>query len=143
MIATKPEWSNDIPNATKNAIIEAKYDTSINGNFESQNLTINEGGTLYINAGGYITVNGQIVNRNSAESSFVLDNDANLLQNTAGPNVGKITVKKLAVMPKMGYNYWSSPVSTVASAVSNNTGFTINNAMKNGTNPTSIPILPI
>ena len=80
MAAAKPEWSNDIPNATKNAIIEAKYDTSINGNFESQNLTINEGGTLYINAGGYITVNGQIVNRNSAESSFVLDNDANLLQ---------------------------------------------------------------
>lgn len=33
------------------------------------------------------------------------------------------------------YNYWSPPVSTVASAVSNNTGFTINNAMKNGTNP--------
>lgn len=110
MAAAKPEWSNDIPNATKNAIIEAKYDTSINGNFESQNLTINEGGTLNINTGGYITVNGQIVNRNSAESSFVLDNDANLLQNTAGPNVGKITVKKLAVMPKMGYNYWSSPV---------------------------------
>ena len=97
MAAAKPEWSNDIPNATKNAIIEAKYDTCINGNFESQNLTINEGGTLYINAGGYITVNGQIVNRNSAESSFVLDNDANLLQNTAAPNVGKITVKKLKI----------------------------------------------
>lgn len=33
------------------------------------------------------------------------------------------------------YNYWSSPVSTVVSAVANNTGYTINNAMKNGTNP--------
>lgn len=33
------------------------------------------------------------------------------------------------------YNYWSSPVSTVTSSASNNTGFTINNAMKNGTNP--------
>ncbi|TDX87024.1 Ig-like domain-containing protein [Epilithonimonas xixisoli] len=107
---TSPNWSNGLPNATRNAIIQTKYDTSINGNFESQNLTINEGGTLNINAGGYITVNGQIVNRNSAETSFVLDNDANLLQNTAAPNVGKITVKKLAVMPKMGYNYWSSPV---------------------------------
>lgn len=33
------------------------------------------------------------------------------------------------------YNYWSSPVSTVVSAVSNNTGFTIANALKDGTNP--------
>lgn len=34
------------------------------------------------------------------------------------------------------YNYWSSPVSTVAT-VANNAGFTINNAMKNGTNPST------
>lgn len=33
------------------------------------------------------------------------------------------------------YNYWSSPVSTVVNLNSNNTGFTVNNAMKNGTNP--------
>lgn len=32
------------------------------------------------------------------------------------------------------YNYWSSPVSTVSSSVANNTGYSINNAMKNGTN---------
>lgn len=33
------------------------------------------------------------------------------------------------------YNYWSSPVSTETSVISNNTGFTLNNAMKNGTTP--------
>jgi hypothetical protein len=35
------------------------------------------------------------------------------------------------------YNYWSSPVSTEASVVSNNTGYTLNNAMKNGTTATT------
>lgn len=36
---------------------------------------------------------------------------------------------------KYNYNYWSSPVSTVTSTVANNTGFTLNNALKDGTNP--------
>lgn len=33
------------------------------------------------------------------------------------------------------YNYWSSPVSTVASTLENNTGFTIGGALRDGTNP--------
>ncbi|WP_313804546.1 LamG-like jellyroll fold domain-containing protein [Flavobacterium sp.] len=35
------------------------------------------------------------------------------------------------------YNYWSSPVSTVASITNNNTGFTIANVLRDGTNPAS------
>lgn len=35
------------------------------------------------------------------------------------------------------YNYWSPPVSTVASVTENNTGFTIANVLKDGTNPAS------
>ncbi|MCK6607737.1 MAG: choice-of-anchor D domain-containing protein, partial [Flavobacterium sp.] len=35
------------------------------------------------------------------------------------------------------YNYWSSPVSTIASTTNNNTGFTVKNVMRDGTNPLS------
>ncbi|ESU26939.1 cell surface calcium-binding acidic-repeat protein [Flavobacterium limnosediminis JC2902] len=38
---------------------------------------------------------------------------------------------------KFNYNYWSSPVSTQASTTSNNTGFTVNNVLRDGTNPLS------
>lgn len=106
-----PHWSNGTPTATKNAIIETAYDTTTYGNFESQNLTIKTGGTLTVNTGGYITVNGQISNNNTAASSFVVENNGNLMQNGASNNIGNLTVKKLAVIPKMGYNYWSSPVT--------------------------------
>ncbi|WP_313100909.1 Ig-like domain-containing protein [Epilithonimonas sp.] len=105
-----PHWNNGLPTATKNAIIDTNYDTATYGNFETQNLTINNGGTLTINRGGYITVNGQIINNNTTAASFLVEYNANLLQNGSSQNIGYITVKKEAVIPKMGYNYWSSPV---------------------------------
>ncbi len=109
--SANPHWSNGVPTATKNAVIETNYDTAVYGNFESQNLTINAGGTLTVNSGGYITVNGQIINNNTADSSFSVEHNGNLLQNGNAQNTGNVTVKKQAVIPKMGYNYWSSPVS--------------------------------
>ncbi|WP_312765900.1 Ig-like domain-containing protein [Epilithonimonas sp.] len=105
-----PHWSNGTPTATKNAIIDTSYDTTTYGNFVSSNLTINTGGTLTVNTGGYVTVNGQVLN-NAAATGFVIENNANLLQNGTSVNTGNITVKKSAIIPKMGYNYWSSPVS--------------------------------
>ncbi len=107
--AANPHWSNGTPTATKNAIIDTHYDTTTYGNFVSSNLTINTGGTLTVNTGGYLTVNGQILN-NASATGFVIENNANLLQNGTAVNTGNITVKKSAVIPKMGYNYWSSPV---------------------------------
>ena len=106
-----PHWSNGTPTATKNAIVETIYDTTTYGNFESQNLTIRTGGTLTVNPGGYITVNGQIANNNTAAGSFIVENNGNLMQNGPSQNTGTITVKKEAIIPKMGYNYWSSPVA--------------------------------
>jgi len=108
--ASNPQWSNGLPNTTKNAIIEANYNTSVNGNFVSNNLTINTGGTLTINTGGFISVNGQIANNNTAANSFAIEHDGNLLQTGNAINTGNATVKKSAIIPKMGYNYWSTPV---------------------------------
>jgi len=107
--ASSPNWSNGTPTATKNAIIATAYNTALNGNFESNNLTINTGATLVVNSGGTVTVNGKIIN-NANSSAFIIENNANLLQYNNAQNNGNITVKKSAVIPKMGYNYWSSPV---------------------------------
>jgi len=108
--ASNPHWSNGVPTATKNAVIDTNYDTTVYGNFESQNLTINAGGTLTVKTGGFITVNGQIANNNTATNSFTVEHDANLLQVGNASNTGNVTVKKSAIIPKMGYNYWSTPV---------------------------------
>lgn len=108
--ASAPHWSNGLPNASKNAIIDTDYDTSVRGSFESSNLTINAGASLIIGSGGAVSVNGQIIN-NANSDSFIIENDGNLVQNTNVQNTGSITVKKSALIPKMGYNYWSSPVS--------------------------------
>ncbi len=105
-----PYWSNGAPNEKKNAIIEVPYNTNANGSFESNNLTINSGASLNINTGDHITVDGKIENKANA-SDFIIENDANLLQKNNFQNVGDVTIKKLALLPKLGYNYWSSPVS--------------------------------
>ncbi|WP_379964087.1 Ig-like domain-containing protein [Epilithonimonas sp. UC225_85] len=108
--AAAPHWSNGTPTADKNAIIDTAYNTASYGNFESKNLTINSGASITINADSYITVNGQIVN-NAAATNFVVECNANLLQKGDAQNTGNVTVKKSATIPKMGYNYWSSPVN--------------------------------
>ena len=103
-------WSNGVPTATKSAVINTNYDTAVNGNFTSNNLTINTGATLTVNTGGFISVNGQITNNNTAAGSFAIEHDGNLLQTGNAINTGNATVRKSAIIPKMGYNYWSSPV---------------------------------
>ena len=107
--SNSPHWSNGLPNATRHAIIDTDYNTATNGNFESNNLTINPGANLTIKNQGYVKVNGQITN-NAATANFTVDDNGNLLQVGTAQNVGNVTVKKGALLPKMGYNYWSSPV---------------------------------
>lgn len=109
--SANPQWSNGTPTASKNAIIDTNYNTALYGNIESNNLTINAGAILKINKDNNIKVNGQIINNGTA-SNFIVENDANLLQNSIAQNTGNITVQKSAVIPKMGYNYWSSPVAS-------------------------------
>lgn len=105
-----PSWSNGAPDATKNVIIDTSYSTSSNGSFVSNDLTVNSGAKLKINAKGSVTVNGKIINKGNA-TDFIIEDSGNLLQNNNAQNAGDITVKKTALIPQMGYNYWSSPVS--------------------------------
>lgn len=104
-----PHWSNGQPSATKHAVIDTNYNTSLYGSFETNSLTVNAGSAININNGNYVKVNGQIIN-NSGANNFVVDDSANILQVGNAENVGNVTVKKGALIPKLGFNYWSSPV---------------------------------
>jgi hypothetical protein len=52
-------------------------------------------------------------------------------------SIGNIEKDQKGTGNLYNYNYWSSPVSTVASVINNNTGFTVGGVLRDGTNPAS------
>ncbi|WP_313031248.1 Ig-like domain-containing protein [Soonwooa sp.] len=105
-----PHWDNGVPNLLKSATIIADYDTSSYGSIEASNLTVNASAKLKINNDDYIKIANSITNLGSAEN-IVMETDANILQINNAPNIGNIIVKRTTKLPKMGYNYWSAPVT--------------------------------
>lgn len=102
-------WSNGLPNATMNTFIFEPFTTAVNGSFIAKNLTIDNNGSLTVSANTVVTAD-QYINR-SAPDRFVVESDANIMQNTEAANTGDITVRRIANMAKLHYTYWSSPVS--------------------------------
>lgn len=104
-------WNNGVPNAFTSAIINANYDTSINGSFESCNCQINNNRTLNIRANSYIivnndlTVNGVLEVRN--EGSLLTKNDNAEISVNGTFRVHKTTT---TLNDNNDYTYWSSPV---------------------------------
>lgn len=106
------EWSNVTgPTSSIEAIIEGNFNTNDNDVFIAKKLTLNSG-LFTIKSGDNITVVNGVVN-NTAASNFVIENNANLLQNgTVNANSGSITVKRnSASIKRQDYTLWSSPVS--------------------------------
>jgi len=107
-------WDNDIPDKTKNAIINGTYNES-NGSFDSCNLTVNSGSIINFNSGGsgsnYIlvendlTVNGSFI-IGDTESLVTVNPDA-----TMSGNISKIEVTT-TLNNFRDITYWSSPVNT-------------------------------
>lgn len=77
----------------------------------------------------YLLLNGKIDLVGRSQLIQTLNSDLDVV------STGTIERDQQGTGNLYNYNYWSSPVSTETSAVSNNTGFTLNNAMKNGTTP--------
>jgi hypothetical protein len=77
----------------------------------------------------YLLLDGKIDLEGRSQLIQTLNSDLDVA------SIGTIERDQQGTGNLFNYNYWSSPVSTVVSAVANNTGYTINNAMKNGTNP--------
>jgi hypothetical protein len=103
-------WSNGIPTASLDAIIDGTYTTTTNGVFSAKTLTVNTGKSFSISSGHSIAVAGAITNN----GSFTVQNNANLIQTntTAVTNTGNIIVNRNSALIQLyDYTLWSSPVA--------------------------------
>lgn len=108
-------WTNGLPNSYSDVVLEAEYDTGLNGSFSCNNLTINA--NLTIEADTQIKVIGSLV----SQSSSAVFNIANkgefiLLHPTVDTSTVKLTVNFTIPHPLQRYDCWflSSPISDVA-----------------------------
>ena len=114
-------WSNGTgPDLTTKAILNASYNTTVNGgSFSACSLTVNAGATLTVDNGTFVevendvTVDGSLIVQ--TQGNFVQNDDAGTFTNNGLSRVNKQTATKAAWYY---YTYWSSPV----------VGWTIGNA---------------
>lgn len=98
------------PNQKLKAKIEGNYPASA-PSFTCKKLTVDNGVSVTIGAGKYIWVINEIVNNNTDASLFTVESDGSLIQvNDVSINTGSITVKRNALMKRLDYTYWGSPV---------------------------------
>ncbi len=105
-------WSNiDGPDATIDAIIAGAYATDSDGAFTAKSLTV-ESGSFTVSAGTNVTVVNEVTNELTA-ADFVVENNANLIQDNDTNNVGAITVNRnSSALMRLDYTLWSSPVAS-------------------------------
>lgn len=106
-------WSNILgPDLTKDAIIDGDYDTSVEGSFSANSLTVNASNTLTITSGEVVVLADAFVNNGTA-ANVVVNSDGNLVQNAVAPvNSGSITVRRdTQALMRLDYVAWASPVA--------------------------------
>ena len=115
-------WSNGEPDNTKDAIINADYNTHTEGAFEANSLTVNDGFTLTIEGDSSIAIDGNLVNT----GSILVNDTSSLVQTATSPSnsgAGLYAVTRESPDYRGAYNYWSSPVQeTTVSTVFGTTG---------------------
>ncbi len=103
-------WSNGIPDINRNAIINNDYDTAINGNFESCNLTVDANRLLKISANNYVSIKNDLIVKGilevANEGSLLMIDDFGLVKNSGIIQIHKTTTP----LKKFDFTYWSSPV---------------------------------
>ena len=99
-------WSPSTPTSTSAVVFAGNYTAATNLTFCSVSVT---SGTVTIPSGYSMTLNGAIT---VSGGSFVVSNNANLIQNTNVANSGNILVKRnSAPILRQDYTIWSSPVT--------------------------------
>jgi hypothetical protein len=100
-------WSNGVPIITTTAYMTGNYSEAVD--IFACILTVSNSAIVSIPYGYDVTLNGKLTI--DAGSSFTLNNNSNLLQQTNVSNTGDITVKRMSSpMYRLDYNLWSSPV---------------------------------
>jgi hypothetical protein len=100
-------WSNGIPDATKEAIIDGAYTTAANGSINAKKLTVTSVGSLIASTGVNVIVQDNVINN----GSLVIQDNSNLIQVNDVANTGVITVNRTSnPLFRLDYTMWSSPV---------------------------------
>lgn len=109
---TSDNWLNGIePDAGKNVFIQGDLQVGTDyGSFSAKTLTVEEGGSIAINEGNSVTINGEVINYSGGEN-FIVESNGNLIQVENVENEGAITVRRnSSPMMRLDYAIWSSPV---------------------------------
>ncbi|KGO84884.1 hypothetical protein Q765_19140 [Flavobacterium rivuli WB 3.3-2 = DSM 21788] len=100
-------WSNGVPDMTTSIIISGNYNGTTN--LDGCSLTVNNGAVVTIASDKTVTLN-KFVNV-ATGSSFTLEHNAHLIQQTNAVNTGNITQKRnSSTLFRYDYTLWSSPV---------------------------------
>jgi hypothetical protein len=107
-------WSNSAPTINTGVTINGNYNTLTNGSFEACSVTVNNGFTLDIKTGNYVSINNDLtVNAGATllvenNGSLVMINDNGVVTNNGTTQVLRTTTP----YERYDYTYWSSPVDT-------------------------------
>lgn len=102
-------WSNGAPSAGKSVIFDGSTAT-IGADFAACSLRLINNAVVTVSSGFNVTLNGKLTV--DPGSTFTLNNNSNLLQNTTIANSGNIVVKRnSAGIKRLDYTLWSSPVA--------------------------------
>ena len=105
-------WNNGLPDENKKAVINGDF--NLDSDLEVCEFEVAPNGKFTLAANANLTVNGIIINNsNLNEEGFIVQNNANLLQNETytEENQGSIKVLRNSQnMVRLDYSFWSSPV---------------------------------
>jgi hypothetical protein len=94
---------------TVGVVIATDYNTSTDGEFSPESITVNSG-TFTVASGTSITVVNEIVN-NAAAENFIIENNANVIQINDINNFGDVrALKASSPLYRLDYTLWSAPV---------------------------------
>ena len=106
-------WSNGSPTLDKAVIINNNYDTSVSGSFEACSVTVNNGFTLDVKTGTFVSINNDLTVNTGASllvqnnGSLVMIKDNGVVTNSGTTQVSRTT----SPYERFDYTYWSSPVN--------------------------------
>ncbi|ESU26941.1 cell surface calcium-binding acidic-repeat protein [Flavobacterium limnosediminis JC2902] len=116
-------------------IIQVNHNINSTENHTNLGMFINPAATVEINNDSklqnewYLKLDGKIDLQGRSQLVQTIDSDLD------PSSTGVLERDQQGTGNRYNYNYWSSPVSTEATANAVNTGFTVNNVLRDGTNP--------
>ncbi len=100
-------WSNGLPSGQ--AVVFDGATGTISGDLASCSIRLKNNAVITVLSGFDVTLNGKLTVDEG--STFILENNANLIQNTTIANSGTIIVKRnSSALKRLDYTLWSSPV---------------------------------